>query len=56
MERRLIVLLLVLMAMIVVLAPRIDLWLSTDACLAQGGHWDAAAHHCDVATEQRHSP
>ncbi|MEO6027561.1 MAG: hypothetical protein ABIR79_11900 [Candidatus Binatia bacterium] len=55
MERRLIILLLVLLAMIVVLAPRIDLWFSADACLARRGHWDAADRRCDVPTVRRNS-
>ncbi len=56
MERRLIILLLVLMALVVALAPRIDLWLSTDACLAQRGLWNAAARRCDVPPERRNTP
>lgn len=55
MDRRLILLLLVFIAIIVVLAPRIDLWLSTDACLAQRGHWDTVARRCEVPTERRSS-
>jgi hypothetical protein len=47
-DRRLIVLLLLVVLALVVLAPRINRWLLTDACLARHGRWDAAHDRCEV--------
>lgn len=52
MERRLILLLLALMAALVLLAPRINLWILTDACLAEHGQWDAAHERCEISAGQ----
>lgn len=36
------------MTALVLLAPRINLWILTDACLAEHGKWDAAHGRCDL--------
>jgi hypothetical protein len=55
-ERRLILLLLAAIAAVVWLAPRIDLRLREDACVARHGHWDARHRRCDPGPAHAAAP
>jgi len=55
-ERRLIILLLAVIGALVLLTPRINLWMLRDECLARHGQWDPAQRRCELDRRDSFGP